>query len=155
MYKVMKTIRSSPCIRQRYLFHNRQHHLSHQHQHHPHHISSDYLRNKPPTHVITAAAASLDAPIASKPNTIINLNIKFDSFYRVVLIYNNWTDDKAIGRAILRAIPSLKSASKCLHIARAARSEGRAIVLTAIKDEAKKHIRALTLNGLDAELDEA
>ena len=130
--------------------------LFHTHTYHNHSPSEFVVTIQiPPNPYHVTTTARLETPVASKPNTIMNLNIRFDSFYRVVLIYSNWTDDKATARLVLRAIPSLKTVNTTLHIVRSARSHGKAIVVTAIKDEAKQHVRALARYGLDADLEEA
>jgi len=98
---------------------------------------------------------AVNAPIASQPNTILNLNIHFESFYRVILVYNNWTNDRDVARILKRVIPIVGTMNNAIQIVKSSKSYGKAIIVTVIKKEAEQYVKSLRQNNLEAELEEA
>jgi len=87
-------------------------------------------------------------------STIFNLNIAFEPFYRVILIYTNWTDDKDVALRVTQAVPIVKF-KVALQIVRNASSYGSAIIATVTKDDALAYVKSLTFKGLEAVVEEA
>ncbi len=116
---------------------------------------SQYQKKKHTYRTSSSAFAAIDTPVSSRPNTILNLNISFESFYRVILVYNNWTNDKEIARVLKKTVPLVGTVNNAIHIVTSARSYGKAIVVTVIKKEAEQYVRDLRKQKLEAELEEA
>lgn len=101
-----------------------------------------------------AVRARKETPLMDKENAIINFNISFEPFYRVILQYSNWTDDKDTAHLVKNAVPQLHF-NEALRITKQARSTGKSIVMTSLKEEADKYASNLRSKGLDAYLEEA
>lgn len=101
--------------------------------------------------LVAARAAPIGAPEASYKTT---LRVQFDSIYRVVLVYNLWLNDKHVAHKIRGSVPVV-SFTDGLNVARRARVEGRAIVVTAPEEEAAVYADRLKKKGLVADLEEA
>lgn len=87
-------------------------------------------------------------------NVIININISFEPFYRVILYYSNWDDDKTTALKITNAV-SIVDFNAATKIVQNAKSHGKAIVVTVIKDDAVLYMNNLKNKGLDVSIDEA
>lgn len=90
----------------------------------------------------------------SRDVSIANIVFSFEPFYRVVLLFSGWNDDRVIARKIRMSIPMLRFAD-CINIAHQARLRGRAIIVTVKKDEALQYSKDLETRGLKVFLDEA
>lgn len=87
-------------------------------------------------------------------STIFNLNISFEPFYRVILVYSNWTDDKDVALRVSQAVPIVKF-KNALQIVRNAKSYGNAIIVTVTKYDAISYVKSLELKGLEGIMEEA
>jgi hypothetical protein len=93
---------------------------------------------------------------AVAPSLHTSLNISFEPFYRVVLIYNGWKDDKDKDVAIkVKQSIDILSFGESLGRARTARQQSSAILVTVPKDDAHVYVENLVKKGLEAKLDEA
>ena len=90
------------------------------------------------------------------PKMSIDIKVSFESFYRVVLVYNGWTDDKDkdVALKVKQAVDML-SFGEALTRVRNARTEDVAILVTVPKDDAVLYMGNLFKKGLEAQLDEA
>lgn len=100
---------------------------------------------------VVARAAPIGVPEVSQRTS---LRVQFDSIYRVVLVYNLWLNDKHVAHKIRGSIPVV-SFTDGLNVARRARVEGRAIVVTVPQEEAAVYADRLKKKGLVADLEEA
>jgi ATP-dependent Clp protease adapter protein ClpS len=84
----------------------------------------------------------------------LNLTFTYEPFYRVVLIYSNWTYDKEVAQKVHNAVPVI-GFNDALRVVRNAEKDGRAIVITCIKDDANQYVSNLKKKGLDVTIVEA
>lgn len=96
-------------------------------------------------------AASSMAPTESKQTS---LRISFEPFYRVILRYNDWNDDKEAAKTLCRCV-SIIDFSKGMYIVRTAKAKGTAIVVTVTHEEARQYKSRILQNGMDAFIEEA
>lgn len=90
------------------------------------------------------------------PKMSIDIKVSFESFYRVVLVYNGWTDDKDKDVALkVKNAVSILSFGEALARVRTARKEDMAILVTVPKEDAILYMGNLFKKGLEAQLDEA
>lgn len=106
--------------------------------------------------IVTKATQSppQGALLESRDVSIANLVFAYEPFYRVVLLFSGWNDDRVVARKIRMSIPMLRFAD-CINIAKQARLRGRAIIVTVKKDEAFQYSKDLETRGLKVLLDEA
>lgn len=83
-----------------------------------------------------------------------NVNILFEEFYRVILHYSGWSDDKETARKVIQAIAGMKM-NEAVRIADSARRFGMAIVATVPKEEATVYTDNLLRIGLKASMEVA
>lgn len=100
---------------------------------------------------VSTCATKYAKPLMDK---LVDLSITFEPIYRVILINSDWVNDKDVAKKIKTSVPPLTFADS-LKIARQARVEGRAIVITAQKDDAIYYLSNLKNKGLIVMLDEA
>lgn len=87
-----------------------------------------------------------------KQNKIQNVNISFEEFYRVMLHYSAWSDDKETARKVIQAVSILRM-NEAIRIVDSARRYGRSIVTTVPKEEAELYTDNLVRIGLKATLE--
>ena len=102
-------------------------------------------RKKPYQTRVLPTPTKKDAPLA---------NITFEPFYRVVLIYSEWENDKSVAQKVKISVPIISGAD-ALSVTKRAKQEGRAIVVTVIKEDALTYMNNLRRKGLITEIDEA
>jgi hypothetical protein len=129
-------------------------------------LSFNKIRTLPPATYVTVmprvARVMGSAPHPSKERggsaTIdrapVNINMSFDSFYRVILHFTNWPADTEVARSLCAAVPLVNmNASK--RIVQNARAYGRAIVVTVTQADAELFKARLKQRNLMASLEEA
>jgi len=87
-------------------------------------------------------------------NVVGNFKFAYEPYYRVILIYSNWVDDKDVAQKVHHSINVL-GYNEALRVVRNAHTEGKAIVVTVIKDDAVLYMSNMKNKGLDVVLDEA
>lgn len=103
---------------------------------------------------VISKVGSRDGGALLERNVIININISFEPFYRVILYYSNWDDDKATALKITNAI-SIIDFNAAMKVVQNAKGYGKAIVVTVIKDDAVLYMNNLKNKGLEVSIDEA
>ena len=100
--------------------------------------------------------ACVCARATKAPKMSIDIKVSFESFYRVVLVYNGWTDDmdKDVALKVKQAVDTLSFGEALVRV-RTARNEDVAILVTVPKDDAVLYLGNLFKKGLEAQLDEA
>jgi len=95
---------------------------------------------------------------AIKPASKVSIDIKvsFEPFYRVILLYNGWPDDKDKDVAVkVKTAINMLSFGEALTRVRTARNDETAILVTVPKDDAILYLGNILKKGLEAQLDEA
>ena len=82
------------------------------------------------------------------------ISLQFEPFYRVILVYSDWLNDKPVAQKVRYSVPIITS-NDAMNVTRRARVEGRSIIVTVIKDDAILYMTNLKNKGLDVILDEA
>ena len=104
----------------------------------------------------TSSPRVVSARALAAPSLKSTLNLTFEPFYRVVLLYNGWKDDKDKDIAIkVKQSVNILSFSESLVRARNARIQHSAILVTVPKDDAQLYLENLVKKGLEVKLDEA
>ena len=95
-----------------------------------------------------------ESPIVYKKAS--DFKFMYDSFYRVILHYTNWTDDstKIISTRVKIAVPVL-TLKECESIVKQASKYGMCIVCTVQQDKAILYKDAIVQLGLNATIEEA
>jgi hypothetical protein len=91
---------------------------------------------------------NLIADVSNDTDLATSLRISFEPFYRVVLLYTQWEDDKKAASRLVTAVSLIKIAEG-VHITRSARKYGMSIVVTVLQAEAELYLRKMRANGLD------
>lgn len=91
---------------------------------------------------------------AKEPIMIPGISLQFEPFYRVILVYSEWLNDKSTAQKVRHSVPII-TLNDAINVTRRARVEGRSIVVTVIKDDAILYMTNLKNKGLDVILDEA
>lgn len=98
------------------------------------------------------------AAVPAKENqdvlSMSGLSLTFEPFYRVVLVYSDWVNDKPIAQKVRYSVPII-TATDAVNVVKRARAQGKAIVVTVIKDDAIMYMNNLKTKGLDVIIDEA
>ena len=81
-----------------------------------------------------------------------DINVSFEEFYRVILHYSQWVDDKPIAQKVVLAVPHLTT-NEAIRIVECAHSYGSAIVVTLPLDEATICKDSLVRVGLKATME--
>lgn len=109
-------------------------------------------RNIEPMQIDSAIS---EAPIRQVFNVdIIMPNFSFAPIYRVILRYNNWTDDREVAKTVKQAVPVISYSAAKQTVANA-KAYGHGIVITAAQEDATKYTKNLVSKGLDADMIEA
>lgn len=119
----------------------------------PHTCQRKHIHFQQPSRYIAVASAPAASPTPQKI-LMSGFTFSFEPFYRVILIYNNWSSDKIVAEKIRASIPII-TFTEALKVARMAKVDGKAIVVTVIKDDAFMYVRSMEMRGLTVELDEA
>lgn len=93
-------------------------------------------------------------PLRSAVPSKEEISFTFEPFYRVVLVYNDWINDKPIAQKVRYSVPII-SGNDAANVVKRARLKGDAIIVTVIKDDAEKYMSNLKTKGLDVFIDEA
>lgn len=95
-----------------------------------------------------------ESPTQTNKNT--EFKIIFDQFYRVMLHYNNWSEDmnKTIAKRVKMAVPML-TMKNCEAIVKQTFKYGLCIICTVPQDKAVLYRDALAQFGLNATIEEA
>ena len=101
-------------------------------------------------HMYVNAVADSSTIIDNK--TTFNLNISFESFYRVILTYDNWNNDKNVAMVLMNAINVIRY-NQSIHIVKNARKYGKAIVVTVNKETAELYVQRMRKIGLDGSME--
>lgn len=102
----------------------------------------------------TVARASMFPVVEKQSDSETTLSFSFEPFYRVILLYSDWDNDKSIAKKISKAVPIVSSVY-AVQVARRCRLTGQAIVVTVIKDDAILYMSNLRNQGLRVTIDEA
>lgn len=118
------------------------------------------MHTRLPQHVnsrLRVNCRAIAEPVKSRGLEDIWLNdIKFEPFYRVILLYSEWNSDmdKTVAQKVKSAVPIIDAAS-AKKVVKQCRLQGKSIVTTVVKDEAILHASNLRNKGLKCMLDEA
>ena len=93
----------------------------------------------------------MDAPLTGQDKLT---NISFEPFYRVILQYTLWNDNKLIAEKIVKAIPGIGK-DNADRSARIAKAYGSSILLTTTRDMAESYVQRLGTFGLKGNIEEA
>ena len=91
---------------------------------------------------------------AAEPKSVYFPKVSFEPYWRVILKYSGWSDNKLVAEYVKGSIPSLQY-SNAMRIVMVAQKEGQSIVVTAIRDQAEIYCDNLKRKKLDAFLEEA
>lgn len=105
--------------------------------------------------------AHVDAAISESimSTQVFNVDVimptySFAPIYRVILRYNNWTDDKEVAKLVKQAVPVITYGSAKQVVANS-KAYGHGIVVTAVQEDAVQYMNNLLVKGLDADMIEA
>lgn len=109
------------------------------------------------TTVISRSSSSLAYPSPlMKTYTASTFNVRFESIYRIMLHYSNWTrdDTRHIAEKVKFGVPILTMLD-CEKIVKSAFTNGVSMVCTISQDKAVLYCEALVRVGLKATVEEA
>lgn len=128
------------------------------HRYVPSHNVSRKLNRPQRKKLLTSTEYAIDEDIITFKNMVFDvsnevdimtsLKIKFEPYYRVVLVYNNWEDDKNAAARLILAVHILDP-KQGIHVAKNARKEGLAIVVTVMQQDAEIYLHKMRKVGLD------
>lgn len=104
--------------------------------------------------------AILDRPTYDTPVPVLkkthdlNQSIRFEPFYRVLLHYSMWNDNKLVAKTVAKAVPII-SFNDGLRVAEAAEKVGSAIVVTVPLEDAEIYDDRLRHAGLKSSIESA
>lgn len=99
--------------------------------------------------------AATEAPIRdTNKEHVFMPKFSFEPFYRVVLFYSNWEDDRDIAKTVKQCVPIISYSAAKQTVANA-KAYGNSIVITALHEDAVKYCRNLLSKGLNVDLMEA
>lgn len=110
---------------------------------------------RPNTRAFIISAFATPAPLVDRIADVApKFSFSFEPYYRVILVYSNWTNDKPIGKLVSASIPIITE-KHATNVVRRTRIEGRAIIVTVLKNEALTYMQNIKNKGLDCVIDEA
>jgi ATP-dependent Clp protease adapter protein ClpS len=95
-----------------------------------------------------------DVVFSIQDRIIDDFDMTFEPFYRVILHYTNWKEDKIIAGLIKQGVPFLQH-SQAIQTVKNAVAYGTAIVITATREDAELYEARLKRLGLKVSLDMA
>ena len=98
----------------------------------------------------------LDTPpiMSTSPLIYKSISFAYEPFYRVILVYTNWTNDSTVAEKV-RASCRTVTFTEALKTVRYSKIHGGGIVCTVLKDEADIYSNNMKKRGLTVLLDEA
>ena len=86
--------------------------------------------------------------VSNETDIASSLKIHFEPYYRVVLVYNNWDDDKRAAARLVLAVRILDF-KHSMQITKNAKNDGIAIVVTVMQNDAEMYLHKMRKFGLD------
>ena len=105
----------------------------------------------------TVTCKAFPTPAPMRDRIIVTspvINFAFEPFYRVILLYTNWDNDKPVAKLVSASVPIITNRDAA-NIVKTCRIEGTAIVVTVLKDDAVLYMTNIKNKGLDCMIDEA